>query len=294
MKELKRSKSALLIAAALLAAGHAAANPTGATVVHGNVTLQTSGNHLTVTNSPGTIINWQSFSVGSQEVTRFNQTSSSSAVLNRVTGGNPSAILGQLQSNGKVFVANPNGVMFGAGAQVSTASFMATTGQFSDASFLAGGSTPTGGSTLHVGSLNVGTGLVSLSGGSVTINGSVSVTGDLSVMGDSMNLSGDISVNNVQLTAPGAPISVGGGNITVTNVTTGVGSSDGDITVIRGNSKATIAVAGGSTTSAPSAFAATRSVSSPGTNVSAVAGRHVAPISARPALFVLEKREPLF
>src|SRR5438552_3663857 len=76
---------------------------------------------LNVTNSPGTIINWQGFSIGAGEVTHFIQQSSSSAVLNRVVGADISQIQGQLLSNGRVFLINPAGILIGAGAVIDTA-----------------------------------------------------------------------------------------------------------------------------------------------------------------------------
>ena len=129
----------LAIAGVLCLAGELAyANPTGPAVVNGQVGFSTAGNVLTVTNSPGSIINWKSFSIGSNEVTRFLQQSSASSVLNRVSGINPSTILGALQSNGRVFLINPNGIMFGANAQIDVAGLVASTLNLSDADFLAG------------------------------------------------------------------------------------------------------------------------------------------------------------
>ena len=81
------------------------ANPMGGTVVAGQANLAASGNILTVTNTPGTIINWGSFSIAQNEITNFVQQSASSAVLNRVVGNDPSNILGTLQSNGQVFLS---------------------------------------------------------------------------------------------------------------------------------------------------------------------------------------------
>ena len=118
----------------------AQANPTGANVVNGQASFATTGNTLTVTNTPGTIINWQGFSIGSNEITRFAQQSASSAVLNRVISNDPSNIMGTLQSNGRVFLINPNGILFGAGAVVDVAGLVASTLNLSDADFLAGNS----------------------------------------------------------------------------------------------------------------------------------------------------------
>ncbi|HOD99243.1 MAG TPA: filamentous hemagglutinin N-terminal domain-containing protein, partial [Syntrophales bacterium] len=108
-----RRKLFCLIALFFFSANLAFANPYGPQVVNGNVTFQNQGNTLTVTNSPNSIINWQGFSIGANELTRFVQQHSLSAVLNRVVGQDPSAILGALQSNGRVFLINPNGILFG-------------------------------------------------------------------------------------------------------------------------------------------------------------------------------------
>jgi filamentous hemagglutinin family protein len=128
----------VICAAALLAAGSALANPTGPTVVAGSATVTSSGNTLTVTNSSGAVINWQGFSIGAGETTNFQQPSSASTVLNRVTGAGASDIHGALTSNGKVFLVNPNGVLFGPGAQVNVGGLVATSLNITDADFLAG------------------------------------------------------------------------------------------------------------------------------------------------------------
>jgi filamentous hemagglutinin family protein len=114
------------------------ANPTGGAVVNGSASFATNGNTLTVTNTPGTIINWQGFSIGTNETTRFAQQNATSAVLNRVVSSNPSSILGTMQSNGRVFLINPNGIVFGAGSTVDVAGLVASTLNLSDADFLAG------------------------------------------------------------------------------------------------------------------------------------------------------------
>lgn len=116
----------------------ALSNPQGAQIANGQVSMVNSGNQLTITNTPGAIINWQSFSINAGEVTRFIQQSPDSAVLNRVVGQDPSQILGALQSNGKVFVINPNGILFGAGAQVNVNGLIASSLKLSNEDFLAG------------------------------------------------------------------------------------------------------------------------------------------------------------
>ncbi|HZW19895.1 hypothetical protein, partial [Noviherbaspirillum sp.] len=49
--------------------GTAVANPLGPQVVSGQASFLNQGNVLSVTNTPGTIINWQSFSINPGELT---------------------------------------------------------------------------------------------------------------------------------------------------------------------------------------------------------------------------------
>ena len=114
------------------------ANPMAPVVVNGQATFNAAGNTLTITNTPGAVINWQSFSIGASEITKFQQQSASSAVLNRVVGADPSSILGQLQSNGKVFLINPNGIVFGQGARIDVGGLVASTANITTADFVAG------------------------------------------------------------------------------------------------------------------------------------------------------------
>ena len=119
-----------LIAAAIsacFASAPAWANPTGPQVVNGSASFNQAGNLLTVTNTNGAIINWNSFSIGANETTRFNQASAASSVLNRVLANDPSVLLGTLSSNGRVWLVNPAGIMVGQGARIDVAGFVAST-----------------------------------------------------------------------------------------------------------------------------------------------------------------------
>lgn len=133
-----RIRTLFLAVASCLATHGAIANPTAPVVTNGSATFASSGSTLTVTNTPSAIIHWQNFSINSGETTKFIQQSAASAVLNRVTGGDPSAILGTLQSNGRVFLINPAGITFGAGAVIDTAGLVASTLNMSDADFIHG------------------------------------------------------------------------------------------------------------------------------------------------------------
>lgn len=119
-------------------AGTVIANPNNPTVVLGNANFNTLGNQLQITNSPGTIINWQGFSVSRSEITRFIQQSDQSAVLNRVIGNAVSNLEGELSSNGRVFLINSNGIIVGNGARIDTAGFVASTLDIADQDFSSG------------------------------------------------------------------------------------------------------------------------------------------------------------
>ncbi|WFR78486.1 YDG domain-containing protein [Janthinobacterium rivuli] len=132
---LRRTALALLLAGCF---GAAQANPALPQVVNGQATFNQQGNIFSITNTPNTIINWQSFSIHAGEITRFIQQNGNSAVLNRITGQDPSKILGSLESNGKVFLINPNGIVFGQGAKVDVNGLVASSLGMTNEDFLAG------------------------------------------------------------------------------------------------------------------------------------------------------------
>jgi filamentous hemagglutinin family protein len=153
----------------------AKANPVGANVVHGSASLSNSGSTLTIRNSAGAIINWQGFSIGAGETTRFVQPSSASAVLNRVVGGDPSQILGNLHSNGQVLLINPSGVVFGNSARIDVAGLVASTLDLSNTDFLAGRTrliaSEQAGDIVNRGSILASAGTVLLAGNAVSNEG---------------------------------------------------------------------------------------------------------------------------
>src|SRR4249919_1194380 len=136
-------RSVLLAATALLALGLApvAAGPEGGSVAAGAATISGQGGASVIINqsSSSAIINWNTFNIRANESVRFNQPSSSSVALNRVTGGlGPSEIMGTLTANGRVFVINRDGILFGPGSVVNTAGFLATTNDIKNTDFMAG------------------------------------------------------------------------------------------------------------------------------------------------------------
>jgi filamentous hemagglutinin family protein len=138
-----RSSNLVLTTAALIAlsVAPAAGGPEGGTVVGGAATIQGQGGPAVIVNQAtnSAIINWNTFNIGVRESVRFNQPGSSSVVLNRVTGGlGPSEILGKLTANGRVFIINRDGILFGPGAVIHTAGFLASTNDIRNSDFMAG------------------------------------------------------------------------------------------------------------------------------------------------------------
>ncbi|MEO8153269.1 MAG: filamentous hemagglutinin N-terminal domain-containing protein [Rhizobacter sp.] len=91
----------------------------------------------TASTSNRALLEWTSFSIGSQAKVNFVQPNTQSVMVNRVTGdgkgaASASEIYGGLSANGKVFLINPAGVVFGAGAQVNVGSLVATSLDLAD------------------------------------------------------------------------------------------------------------------------------------------------------------------
>ncbi len=137
-RPLFRRRRVAVSVASMCLVGSVSAAPVAPEVVHGSASFIRQGGHLEITNTNGTIINWQDFSIAQQESVHFLQTHASSAILNRVVSNIPSEILGDLTSNGRVFVINPNGLVIGKDATIDTAGFVASTLNMTDEDFIAG------------------------------------------------------------------------------------------------------------------------------------------------------------
>jgi filamentous hemagglutinin family protein len=149
--------------------------PEGESVVSGSATFDRSeANVLNVNvNTDRLIANYDSFSIAGMETVNFIQPSASSIALNRVVGGDPSSILGTLTANGRIFLINPNGVVFGQGCRIDTAGMVASTLNLADSDFLAGRYTfvGAGGSVVNQGYISSPGGYVALLGSTVANNG---------------------------------------------------------------------------------------------------------------------------
>ena len=264
--------------------------PNGPTVINGQVFFNYNGNLLQITNTPGAVINWQGFSIGASEITRFIQQSASSTVLNRVAAGNPSVILGALQSQlangataGRVYLINPSGVVFGAGAQINTGGLVVSTLGLSDADFKAGRdrftevqgaggitnqgkiTTPTGGSIYLIAPNIANSGIIRSDGGEIILAAGKSVELVSSSSPDirvTITAPDNQVVNLGQIIAQGGKVGIYGGLIKqagVVNANTAVRGENGKI-VFKATKDVTLEA--GSTTTASGPTAGTISIQS--------------------------------
>ncbi len=155
----RRRLAAAAAFASILASGTAAvmAAPTGGQVTGGSGTVTQSGNTTTIRQTSSDLfLNWQSFDVTAGEVVDFVQPNSSAIAVNRILSNTGSTILGHLEANGQVWLINPNGVLFGKGAQVDVGGITASTLAVSDAAIESGVRTlsgPGSGSVVNQGSI---------------------------------------------------------------------------------------------------------------------------------------------
>jgi filamentous hemagglutinin family protein len=160
--------------------------PSGGTVVQGQASIgapiltPAGGVSLTVTQtSQRAVTNWLNHDVGGNASVVYVQPNSGAVMLSRVIGGGASQIDGHISANGQVFLVNPSGVLFGAGAQVNVHGLLVTTLDTLDSDFMAGTLRFSGSGTAAV--RNAGTlqtdgtagGFVALLGGQVSNTGTI-------------------------------------------------------------------------------------------------------------------------
>ncbi len=112
------------------------AMPTSPKVIQGGARLAQKDNNLSVTTKKHSIIEWDDFSIDTDEMVNIIQPGKRSCVLNRVVGGLESYILGRLNSNGQIYIINPHGVFIGNDAIVEAQSFLASSLDLSNDDFI--------------------------------------------------------------------------------------------------------------------------------------------------------------
>ncbi|MBI1261872.1 MAG: filamentous hemagglutinin N-terminal domain-containing protein, partial [Rhizobiales bacterium] len=82
-------------------------------------------------------IDWDSFNIGADDIVNFYQPGSQSIAVNRVVGGalTPTAIDGVLSANGHVWILDPAGIAFNAGATIDVGGLLATSANLDPTAF---------------------------------------------------------------------------------------------------------------------------------------------------------------
>ena len=175
-----------------------------ATVTHGDVTGQTQGlvTDINQTSQAG-IINWGQFNIGAQETVNFNQPNIHAITLNRVVGGDLTAIAGALNANGNVWVVNNAGVFVQQGAQINVGGmFLAAAMSVEDSDFLAGKakfSDKDGlGVVVNAGAITAGK--VALLGGAVVNAGTITTPNAALVAGKAIELDNNVAGGKISIT----------------------------------------------------------------------------------------------
>jgi filamentous hemagglutinin family protein len=163
--------------------------PTGGAVASGKADIGTpQAGTLTINQaSQRAVINWNAFSVGQGGTVSYQQPNAASATLNRVAGDTASTIAGRIQSNGQVFLVNPNGILITRTGTVDTAGFTASTLDTSNADFMAGRQRYIGNGQ-SAGVVNQGRIRVHGGGDAVLIGGHVTNEGVISAPGGRVGL----------------------------------------------------------------------------------------------------------
>lgn len=197
--------------------------PVGGSVAQGSASIAQQANQMVINQiTDKAVINWQGFDIGAAASINVLQPNSSSVLLNRVVGNNPSQIFGSLNANGHVILVNPNGIAFGADGSVTASAFTASTLGISDADFMAGNyrfvANGLAGSILNQGSINATNGYVALLGANVTNDGKITTNQGNVYMGAAQSIAVPVS-NSGRIKMELDPASV---NAAVNNTHNGV------------------------------------------------------------------------
>lgn len=162
--------------------GNVEAMPTGGEVRSGDAEIKTSGQTMDIDQKTSRVaLDWTGFDIAKGETVRFHQNPSDIAI-NRILGNKASEIYGSLLADGTVFLLNPQGILFGQGAQVDVGNLIASTAQVDDSfmkGFSAGGDVSLNlgeaskGKVINAGDIKAQGGLVALHAANVENTGSI-------------------------------------------------------------------------------------------------------------------------
>ena len=209
MNRVCHTVASALVAAAWVSGGAAAGTPVlgGSAVLEQatRATLAANGRDAArfASSSPSAVLDWSKFNVGGGQSMTFDGRGTTFFNLVSPSAGK-SQIDGMIGGSGSVWVINPSGIAFGAGAQVNVGGLFAAAGNVSNAD-----------------ALRNGTALVpefSSLGGAVEVAGATFAADQVALMGKTVSAAGDFSgVADLSVGAGGRLTvdEVGGGRVTV-------------------------------------------------------------------------------
>lgn len=191
------------------------------------VTLTSAGSALNITAPNNAVLTWQNFGSGTDtisigDVLNYALPSKNSSVLNVVAGNAPTTIDGSIQSNGNVYVLNPNGVLVGGNARIEVnKAYFGTSDNPAFASFY----------FQQNGKLPSQDGLVPLAGGVAIQAGSIiNVTENISIVAKNVSVSGAVIQGNLNVIADGN-VALGSNGLYYTNGDLNISNSTGATTL---------------------------------------------------------------
>ena len=112
--------------------------------LQGATVAQTSQNQLTIQqNQQQAIIDWSHFNISADSTVQFLQQGKDQqgnawvgSALNRIWSNSPSLIFGKLSADGKIYLINQNGILFGPGSQVNVNSLTASALNITNENFI--------------------------------------------------------------------------------------------------------------------------------------------------------------
>ena len=239
-KSILNKSIASLLATSVTFTSALGALPEGERVKAGTAVFdRSSAGTLNIRTSNQAIIDYRSFNIGAGEQVKFLQPTSQSVTLNRVTEPNPTQILGTLQANGHIVLANPYGIFFEGGAVVNVGGIIAAAGQITDSDFLAGRMNFTGltgdvenrGSIISVNDVGLYGAHVSNEGVITAEKGAVSMAAGSSVYvgesGSNIFVSAPPAIPRATLATPAKPGVKNSGSISAPKVTLATGDMFG-------------------------------------------------------------------
>ncbi|MEM9373118.1 MAG: filamentous hemagglutinin N-terminal domain-containing protein, partial [Planctomycetota bacterium] len=188
-------------------APNAGASPEGGEVVEGSAEFIFGDDYLRILTGELTIIDWLNFNIDAGYTVEFLMPGVDARVLNRITSGVPTEIMGDLLANGQVYIVNPAGVIFGQNAVVNVGALYAAAGNLSNADFIEGVNRFTDARGIVENRGHLRGDLIALVGGRVANHGTISAPGGTVVMaaGERVLIGEHLGNVYVQIDAPATP-----------------------------------------------------------------------------------------